>query len=137
MIPLILHTISVFHLLVKPVTHITRKIFIKKTNIEINFFYISFQIEYLYETLLLLSFFYSLQYYFSQLFNLTLSVPIPDEERKLTSIFIFTPLCGASKGSTFSFVIITYLLNSICHGGTLSPQRILLLVVGISRILRK
>ena len=29
---------------------------------------------------------------------LTLCVPIPDEERKLTSIFIFTLLCGGSKG---------------------------------------
>ena len=28
---------------------------------------------------------------------LTFSLPIPDEERSLTSIFIFTPLCGASK----------------------------------------
>ena len=29
---------------------------------------------------------------------LTLSVLIPDKERKLTSIFIFTLLCGASEG---------------------------------------
>ena len=29
---------------------------------------------------------------------LTLSAPIPDEEKKLTEIFIFTLLCGASKG---------------------------------------
>ena len=29
---------------------------------------------------------------------LTLSVPIPDEDKKLTYIFIFTLLCGASKG---------------------------------------
>ena len=29
---------------------------------------------------------------------LTLSVPIPDEEKKLSQIFIFTLLCGASKG---------------------------------------
>ena len=29
---------------------------------------------------------------------LTLSVPIPDEERKLTYIFVFALLCGASKG---------------------------------------
>ena len=28
----------------------------------------------------------------------SLPVPIPDEERKLTSIFIFTLLCEASKG---------------------------------------
>ena len=29
---------------------------------------------------------------------LILPVPIPDEEKKLTEIFIFTRLCGASKG---------------------------------------
>ena len=29
---------------------------------------------------------------------LTLPVPIPNEEKKLTSIFLFTLLCGASKG---------------------------------------
>ena len=29
---------------------------------------------------------------------LILPVPIPDEERKLTYIFIFTLLCGAPKG---------------------------------------
>ena len=29
---------------------------------------------------------------------LTLSIPIPDEEKKLTLIFIFILLCGASKG---------------------------------------
>ena len=29
---------------------------------------------------------------------LTLSAPIPDEEKKLSEIFIFTLLCGASKG---------------------------------------
>ena len=29
---------------------------------------------------------------------LTLPVPIPDEEKKLTQIFIFTLLYGASKG---------------------------------------
>ena len=28
----------------------------------------------------------------------TYPVPIPDKEKKLTSIFIFTLLCGASKG---------------------------------------
>ena len=30
--------------------------------------------------------------------NLTLPVPIPDEEKKLSCIFIFALLCGASKG---------------------------------------
>ena len=30
--------------------------------------------------------------------TLTPPVPIPDEERKLTEIFIFVLLCGASKG---------------------------------------
>ena len=30
--------------------------------------------------------------------NLTLSVPIPDKEKKLSWIFIFTFLCHASKG---------------------------------------
>ena len=30
--------------------------------------------------------------------SLTLSVPIPDEEKELTLNFIFTLLCGASKG---------------------------------------
>ena len=30
--------------------------------------------------------------------SLTLSVPIQDEERKLSYIFIFTLPCGASKG---------------------------------------
>ena len=30
--------------------------------------------------------------------SLALPVPIPDEEKKLSSIFIFTLLCGASKG---------------------------------------
>ena len=34
---------------------------------------------------------------------LTLSVPIPDEEIKLTQIFIFTFLCGASKGFMKAF----------------------------------
>ena len=29
---------------------------------------------------------------------LTLAVPIPDEEKKLSQIFIFTLLCGAWKG---------------------------------------
>ena len=29
---------------------------------------------------------------------LTLPVPIPDEERKLTQIIIFTILCGPAKG---------------------------------------
>ena len=29
---------------------------------------------------------------------LSLSVPIPSEKKKITSIFIFTLLCGASKG---------------------------------------
>ena len=29
---------------------------------------------------------------------LTLPVPMPDEEKKLTQIFIFTLLCGTSKG---------------------------------------
>ena len=29
---------------------------------------------------------------------LTLSVPIPDEHKKLSEIFIFTLLCGSSKG---------------------------------------
>ena len=31
---------------------------------------------------------------------LTLPVPIPDEEKKLTEIFIFILLCGTSEGST-------------------------------------
>ena len=30
--------------------------------------------------------------------QLTLPAPIPDKEKKLTQIFIFTLLCGASKG---------------------------------------
>ena len=30
--------------------------------------------------------------------NLTLPVPIPDKEKKLTEIFIFTLLYGASEG---------------------------------------
>ena len=30
--------------------------------------------------------------------KLTLSAPIPDEEKKLAYTFIFTLLCGASKG---------------------------------------
>ena len=30
--------------------------------------------------------------------RLTRSAPIPEEEKKLTYIFIFTLLCGASKG---------------------------------------
>ena len=29
---------------------------------------------------------------------LTLPVPIPDKDKKLSQIFIFTLLCGASKG---------------------------------------
>ena len=33
----------------------------------------------------------------SYLFELTLPVPIPDEEKKLSEIFIFILLCGASK----------------------------------------
>ena len=35
--------------------------------------------------------------------SLTLPVPIPDEDRKLTKIFIFTLLCGASKAFIKSF----------------------------------
>ena len=35
--------------------------------------------------------------------NLTLPVPIPDKEKKLSSIFIFTLLCGASKGFMKAF----------------------------------
>ena len=35
--------------------------------------------------------------YFTQNF-LTLTAPIPDQEKKLTQIFIFTLLCGALKG---------------------------------------
>ena len=34
----------------------------------------------------------------SRIIELTLCTPIPDEERKLTKIFIFTLLCGPSKG---------------------------------------
>ena len=30
--------------------------------------------------------------------HLTLNVPIPDKVKKLSQIFIFTLLCGASKG---------------------------------------
>ena len=33
----------------------------------------------------------------SQIRYLTLPVPIPDEEKKLTQTFIFTLICGASK----------------------------------------
>ena len=36
-------------------------------------------------------------------YELTLPVPIPDEERKLTSIFNFILLCGASKGFMKAF----------------------------------
>lgn len=35
--------------------------------------------------------------------TLTLSVPIPNEEKKLNSIFIFTFLGGASKGFITAF----------------------------------
>ena len=35
--------------------------------------------------------------------KLTLPVPIPDEEKKLTYIFIFPLLCGASKGFAKAF----------------------------------
>ena len=35
--------------------------------------------------------------------NLTLPVPIPDEEKTLTEIFIFTFLCGASKSFLKAF----------------------------------
>ena len=34
---------------------------------------------------------------------LTFPILIPEKERKLTSIFIFTLLCGASKGFTKAF----------------------------------
>ena len=34
---------------------------------------------------------------------LTLHVPIPDEEKKLSQIFIFTILCGVSKGFMKAF----------------------------------
>ena len=40
---------------------------------------------------------------YNKLDMLTLSVPIPDEEIKLTQIFIFTFLCGASKGFMKAF----------------------------------
>ena len=36
-------------------------------------------------------------------YGLTLTVPIPDEEKKLSQIFIFTLLCGASKGFMKAF----------------------------------
>ena len=35
---------------------------------------------------------------------ITLPVPIPDDERKLTQFFIFTLLCGASKGFMKPFI---------------------------------
>ena len=35
---------------------------------------------------------------------LTLHLPIADEENKLSQIFIFTLLCGASKGFTKAFI---------------------------------
>ena len=35
--------------------------------------------------------------------HLTLFVPIPDEEGKLTQIFIFTLFCGASQGFMKAF----------------------------------
>ena len=34
---------------------------------------------------------------------LTLPAPLPDKEKKLTYIFIFTLLCGASKGFMKAF----------------------------------
>ena len=37
------------------------------------------------------------------IFILTLSVPIPDIEKKSTQVFIFTFLCGASKGFMKAF----------------------------------
>ena len=46
----------------------------------------------------LVQFFISLQALFGK--SLTLPVPIPDEEKKLTDIFIFTLLYAASKGFT-------------------------------------
>ena len=33
--------------------------------------------------------------------DLTLPIPIPDEEKKFTYIFTFTLLCGTSKGKAF------------------------------------
>ena len=39
----------------------------------------------------------------SQIELLPLPVPIPDEEKKLTEIFIFTLLCGALKGFMKAF----------------------------------
>ena len=45
--------------------------------------------------------------------TLTLLVPILDQEKELTKIFIFTPLCGASKGflwSPLKVVTATFLL---------------------------
>ena len=35
---------------------------------------------------------------------LTFTGPIPDEEKKLSQIFIFTLLCGASKGFMKAFI---------------------------------
>ena len=35
---------------------------------------------------------------------LTIPVPIPDEGKKLTKIFIFTRLCGTSKGFMKAFL---------------------------------
>ena len=35
---------------------------------------------------------------FKKVGQVTLPVPIPDEEKNLSEIFIFTLLCGASKG---------------------------------------
>ena len=37
------------------------------------------------------------EFIFSQ-WQITLPVSIPDEEKKLTEIYVFTLLCGASKG---------------------------------------
>ena len=44
---------------------------------------------------------------------LILPVPIPDEEKKLTEIFIFTRLCGAPKGfmKVFNFYLNINFLN--------------------------
>ena len=40
----------------------------------------------------------------SQLYRLTFPIPIPDEERKLADIFIFTLLCGDSKEGFKAFI---------------------------------
>ena len=55
---------------------------------------------------------------------LTLSAPVPDEEKKLTETVIFTLLCGASKGLMKAFKGIFTLISEMRGAARVKPARV-------------